>query len=58
MDSAGDQFLPIAEGALALTGASAIRLTLQFALLPVLARLIGPAEYGLVSLAMPFSTPL
>ena len=41
-------------GALALTGASAIRLTLQFALLPILARLIGPAEYGLVSLAMPF----
>ena len=41
-------------GALALTGASAIRLSLQFALLPVLARLIGPAEYGLVALAMPF----
>jgi PST family polysaccharide transporter len=41
-------------GALALTGASALRLTLQFAMLPVLARLIGPAEYGLVALAMPF----
>lgn len=41
-------------GALALTGASAIRLILQFAMLPVLARLIGPAEYGLVALAMPF----
>jgi O-antigen/teichoic acid export membrane protein len=41
-------------GALALTGASAIRLTLQFALLPLLARLVGPAEYGLVALAMPF----
>lgn len=41
-------------GALALTGASAIRLGLQFAMLPVLARLIGPAEYGLVALAMPF----
>lgn len=41
-------------GALALTGASAIRLTLQFAMLPVLARLIGPSEYGLVALAMPF----
>ena len=40
-------------GALALTGASAIRLTLQFALLPILARLIGPSEYGLVALAMP-----
>jgi PST family polysaccharide transporter len=41
-------------GALALTGASAIRLTLQLALLPILARLIGPSEYGLVALAMPF----
>ncbi|RAK58381.1 hypothetical protein DJ021_00425 [Phenylobacterium hankyongense] len=41
-------------GALALTGASALRLILQFAMLPILARLIGPAEYGLVSLAMPF----
>jgi PST family polysaccharide transporter len=40
-------------GALALTGASALRLGLQFLLLPVLARLIGPAEYGLVALAMP-----
>jgi O-antigen/teichoic acid export membrane protein len=41
-------------GALALTGASAIRLSLQFALLPLLARLVGPTEYGLVALAMPF----
>lgn len=41
-------------GALALTGASALRLGLQFAMLPVLARLIGPSEYGLVALAMPF----
>jgi O-antigen/teichoic acid export membrane protein len=41
-------------GALALTAASAIRLSLQFALLPLLARLVGPAEYGLVALAMPF----
>lgn len=41
-------------GALALTGASAIRLILQFAMLPILARLIGPSEYGLVALAMPF----
>lgn len=41
-------------GALALTGASVLRLLLQFALLPILARLIGPAEYGLVALAMPF----
>ena len=41
-------------GALAVSGASAIRLTFQFTLLPILARLVGPAEYGLVSLAMPF----
>ncbi|HEY8572371.1 lipopolysaccharide biosynthesis protein [Phenylobacterium sp.] len=41
-------------GALALTGASAIRLMVQFAMLPLLARLIGPSEYGMVALAMPF----
>ncbi len=41
-------------GALALTGASALRLGLQFALLPILARIIGPEEYGLVAMAMPF----
>ena len=41
-------------GALALSGSSALRLSLQLALLPILARLIGPAEYGLVALAAPF----
>lgn len=41
-------------GAMALTGASALRLGLQLAMLPILARLVGPAEYGLVSMAMPF----
>ncbi|MDP2008972.1 MAG: oligosaccharide flippase family protein [Phenylobacterium sp.] len=41
-------------GALALTAASSLRLLLQLALLPILARLVGPAEYGLVALAMPF----
>jgi len=41
-------------GALAVSGASAVRLAFQLALLPILARLVGPAEYGLVSLAMPF----
>lgn len=40
-------------GALALTGASVVRLSLQFALLPILARLVGPGEYGLLALAMP-----
>lgn len=44
----------ISLGALALTGASVLRLGLQFVMMPVLARLIGPSEYGLVALAMPF----
>lgn len=41
-------------GAMALTATSALRLALQLAMLPILARLVGPAEYGLVSMAMPF----
>jgi PST family polysaccharide transporter len=41
-------------GALALTGSSAVRLVVQLAILPVLGRLVGPSEYGLVALAMPF----
>jgi PST family polysaccharide transporter len=40
-------------GALANSGASALRLICQLGLLPILSRLIGPAEYGLVALAMP-----
>jgi PST family polysaccharide transporter len=40
-------------GALANSGASALRLAVQFGVLPILARLIGPSEYGLVALAMP-----
>jgi PST family polysaccharide transporter len=40
-------------GALANSGASALRLAFQLGLLPILARLIGPSEYGLVALAMP-----
>lgn len=44
----------ISLGALALTGSSALRLGLQFLMMPVLARLVGPSEYGLVALAMPF----
>ncbi len=43
-----------AAGALVLSGANIIRLAIQLALLPVLARLVGPAEYGLVALAVPF----
>lgn len=41
-------------GALALSLSSALRLGLQLAMLPILARLIGPAEYGLVAMAVPF----
>lgn len=37
-----------------LGGANVLRLGAQLALLPVLARLVGPADYGLVALAMPF----
>lgn len=41
-------------GALALSGAQVVKLGLQFAVLPVLARILGPSSYGLVGLAMPF----
>jgi PST family polysaccharide transporter len=41
-------------GALALSGAQAVKLGLQFAVLPVFARILGPSAYGLVALAMPF----
>ncbi|HEY4032074.1 MAG TPA: lipopolysaccharide biosynthesis protein [Caulobacteraceae bacterium] len=41
-------------GALALSGAQLVKLGLQFAVLPVLARILGPSDYGLVALAMPF----
>lgn len=41
-------------GALALSGAQLVKLGLQFAVLPVLARILGPSAYGLVALAMPF----
>lgn len=41
-------------GALVLSGANLVRLAAQLALLPILARLVGPSDYGLVALAMPF----
>ena len=41
-------------GALAVSGAGAVRLALQLALLPILARMVGPSDYGLVALALPF----
>jgi PST family polysaccharide transporter len=40
-------------GTLALSAASAFKVGLQFAVLPILARLLGPTDYGLVALAMP-----
>ena len=43
-----------AVGAMVLSGANVVRLAVQLSLLPVLARLVGPTEYGLVSLAVPF----
>jgi len=41
-------------GALAVSGAGVVRLAFQLAVLPILARLVGPSEYGLVALALPF----
>ena len=43
-----------AAATLVLSGANALRLAAQLCLLPILARLVGPADYGLVALAMPF----
>ena len=40
-------------GTLALTVVNALKLGMQIAVLPVLARLLGPAAFGLVALAMP-----
>lgn len=42
-----------ARGALAIVAGNAVRIVLQFTLLPVLARLLGPQDYGIVALAMP-----
>jgi len=41
-------------GTIALSAVSSGRLALQMLVLPVIARLLGPEDYGLVSLAMPF----
>lgn len=41
-------------GTIALSAASASRLGLQLLILPVLARILGPAAFGIVALAMPF----
>lgn len=47
-------FDPAALGALALSGSNVLRMGVQLAMLPILARLVGPSEYGLVALAVPF----
>jgi O-antigen/teichoic acid export membrane protein len=38
---------------LLLSGSNAFRVTVQFMLFPILARLLSPADYGLIALAMP-----
>jgi len=43
-----------ATGAMVLSAANIVRMGVQLAMLPILARLVGPAEYGLVALAVPF----
>lgn len=48
------RFQPAAAGALALSGSNVLRMAVQLAMLPILARLVGPSEYGLVALAVPF----
>jgi PST family polysaccharide transporter len=40
-------------GVLLLSGSNAFRLAVQFLLFPILARLLTPADYGLMGLAMP-----
>jgi len=50
----GERSRSEALGALAVSGSNIIRFSVQLALLPILARLIGPEEYGLVALAIPF----
>jgi PST family polysaccharide transporter len=40
-------------GVLLLSGSNAFRLTVQFLVFPVLARLLTPGDYGLIALAMP-----
>ena len=41
-------------GALVLTFGNAVKMLVQFALVPTLARMLGPESYGLAALAMPF----
>jgi PST family polysaccharide transporter len=43
----------LAFGAAAMGAANVVKIALQLALLPIMARLLGPAEFGLYSLALP-----
>ena len=53
-DDPGRRSRSDALGALAVSGSNIARFSVQLALLPILARLIGPQQYGLVALAIPF----
>lgn len=47
-------FSRIALGAAAMSAVSVIRLVAQFFVVPILSRLLSPADYGLMAMAMPF----
>ncbi|MCS3765061.1 lipopolysaccharide biosynthesis protein [Bradyrhizobium centrosematis] len=44
----------LAVGAALLSASNVVRLLLQFIMLPILARMLSPEEYGVVGIAMPF----
>jgi O-antigen/teichoic acid export membrane protein len=46
----------LAIGTVAMGASNALKMTLQLVMLPVMARLLGPAEFGLYALAMPTVT--
>jgi O-antigen/teichoic acid export membrane protein len=46
----------LALGAAVMTGANIIKIGIQFAMLPIMARLLGPGSYGLYMLALPAIT--
>ncbi len=46
----------LAFGAAVMTGANIVKIGIQFAMLPIMARLIGPGSYGLYALALPTIT--
>lgn len=46
----------LALGAAVMTGANLIKIGIQFAMLPIMARLLGPGSYGLYTLALPAVT--